>query len=123
MTWPLRTTDEWIGATPDARPPGYVRLRVLNRFHGRCPKCTRDLKRERWDCDHIIAIENKGENRESNLQPLCVTPCHSDKTRADRKLKVKSDKAQRKDFNIRNNRTITQWRNMRGEIVTASRER
>jgi 5-methylcytosine-specific restriction endonuclease McrA len=95
----------------------------LKRWHGRCAKCTRDLSRNRWDCDHIVALCNGGENRETNLRPLCVTPCHSDKTRADRRIKVKADRAQRKTYGIRKPRTITRWRNMRGEIVEAPRER
>ena len=118
-----RSVEEWFGATDNTRPPPHVRLRVLNRFGQQCPKCTRSLKYVAWECDHIVALENKGENRESNLQPLCITPCHSDKTRADRKLKTKTDHLQRRDFGIKGNRTITRWRNMRGQIVEASRER
>ena len=123
MTWPLRTTPEWIGATPDTRPPPHVRMRVLCRYHGRCAKCTRDLKQNRWDCDHIVALCNGGLNVESNLRPLCITPCHSDKTLADRRIKTTADRAQKRDFGIRKPRTITRWRNMRGEIVEAPRER
>lgn len=119
----MRTVDEWFGASDDSRPPPHVRLRVLKAFHGRCPKCTRSLKYARWDCDHIVALENGGENRETNLQPLCVSPCHSDKTRADRKIKAKTDHVQQREFGIRGNRIITGWRRMNGTPVYASRER
>ena len=118
-----RSVDEWFGATDDTRPPPHVRLRVLKSFNERCPKCTRDLSRNRWDCDHIVALANSGQNRESNLQPLCVSPCHSDKTRADRKLKVESDNNQKRSFGIKGNRSFTQWRRLNGDRVTASRER
>lgn len=119
----ILSVDEWFGATPDTRPPPHVRLRVLKRYRDRCPKCTRSLKYARWDCDHIVALGNGGENRESNLQPLCVSPCHSDKSRADRKLKVISDRAQKRAFGIKGNRSITAWHRWNGDRVYASRER
>jgi 5-methylcytosine-specific restriction protein A len=78
-----RLVQEWIGATPDTQPPPRVQLRVFKRFDGICPKCTRKLQPGEWACDHIIAIINGGKNCESNLQPLCVSPCHSKKTRED----------------------------------------
>jgi len=97
----MRSVPEWIGQHDDQPIPGYVRLRVLERFNRRCPKCTRSLKHVAWDCDHIVALENGGQHRESNFQPLCESPCHSDKTKADRKLKAKTDHLVRKDFGIR----------------------
>jgi 5-methylcytosine-specific restriction protein A len=74
---------EWIGRTPDSRVPRHVAVRVYLAFNGICPKCTRKLVRGKWQCDHIVALINGGENRELNLQPLCTSPCHSGKTRAD----------------------------------------
>lgn len=96
-----RSTEEWIGTHDDQAIPGYVKLRVLERFGFRCPKCTRSLKFVAWDCDHIVALENGGEHRETNFQPLCVTPCHSSKTKTDRKIKAKRDKLVRRDYGIR----------------------
>jgi hypothetical protein len=41
---------------------------------------------EAWECDHVIALKNGGENRESNLAPALVAP-HKKKTKADVKEK------------------------------------
>jgi 5-methylcytosine-specific restriction endonuclease McrA len=41
-----------------------------------------------WQCDHIVAVVNGGENRERNLQTLCG-PCHGFKTKADVSEKAK----------------------------------
>lgn len=76
-----RELPEWIGKTDDAAIPQRVQLRVF--ASGFCQKCGRQLRPGHWDCDHIVAIINGGEHRESNLQPLCISPCHSDKTRGD----------------------------------------
>lgn len=78
-----RSVPEWIGKTPDSRIPDAVQTRVFLRFKGVCPECTRRLEPRKWQCDHIKALTNGGENRERNLQPLCTSPCHSNKTKAD----------------------------------------
>jgi 5-methylcytosine-specific restriction endonuclease McrA len=78
-----RTVTEWRGRSPDTSVPPHVQLRVFLRFDGHCPKCTRKLVRGQWQCDHIVALINGGENRETNLQPLCTSPCHSRKTASD----------------------------------------
>lgn len=78
-----RSVPEWIGKTPDARIPWRVMLRVFMKHDGICPKCTRKLQPDAWACDHIVALVNGGEHRESNLQPLCTSPCHSQKTSED----------------------------------------
>lgn len=81
----MRTANlkEWIGKTDDSAIPPKVRLRVFQRTNGKCAKCTRQLLPGHWACDHIIALVNGGKHAESNLQALCVSPCHSQKTAAD----------------------------------------
>jgi 5-methylcytosine-specific restriction endonuclease McrA len=86
----MRELEEWIGEHDDQRIPDRVRLRVFERHGGRCPKCTRPLHPSRWACDHIVALANGGEHRESNLQPLCSSPCHSSKTALDVALKSRA---------------------------------
>lgn len=82
-----RVLPEWIGKTPDTAIPPRVRLRVFERYGGRCYLCTRKLgPGDRWDCDHVVALaiwtgEPHG-NRESNLAPAC-TVCHREKTAQD----------------------------------------
>ena len=67
-----RSCEEWRGETADDVPPPRVRLRVFDRHHGICWRCTRKIAAgERWQCDHVIAVINGGKNWESNLAPLC----------------------------------------------------
>lgn len=78
-----RSTEEWIGATPDSAIPPRVRLRVFERAAGRCQSCTRKISPgDSWQADHVQALINGGQNRESNLQCLCGW-CHKGKTAGD----------------------------------------
>lgn len=78
-----RTVAEWIGKTDDAPFPPRVRLRILDRADRRCAGCRKPIRPgERWTCDHIVAVINGGENRESNGQPLCRN-CTKPKDAAD----------------------------------------
>ena len=78
-----RSTDEWIGATDDSRPPPRVRLRVWEREGGRCWISGRKIMPgEPWELDHKVALINEGENRESNLAPA-LKDKHRVKTNAD----------------------------------------
>lgn len=119
----MRAVPEWIGQHDDQAIPGRVRLRVFVRFKGKCPKCTRPLQPGKWACDHIKALANGGEHRETNLQPLCVAPCHSNKTKADRAMKKRADKISKRNAGLRKDRTIRAWRKFDGTPVYASRDR
>ena len=78
-----RSVAEWIGASDDSVPPPRVRLRVWERCKGLCHLCTRIIRAgERWTLEHIIALINGGENRESNLGLTC-TNCLPIKNGAD----------------------------------------
>lgn len=67
-----RSVPEWIGATPDTKPPPRVRARVWERFKGRCHSCGRKIMVwEEWTLEHLKALINGGENRESNLGITC----------------------------------------------------
>jgi len=66
----MRNLPEWIGATPDSAIPQRVRVRVFERHGGVCHISGRKIAAgEPWDCDHIKALVNGGEHRESNLAP------------------------------------------------------
>lgn len=83
-----RSTDEWIGKTPDEAVPKRVRIRVWDRADGYCEICTRKIRvGERWVADHIQALVNGGENREGNLQLICDW--------CDRKVKTPADVAEK----------------------------
>jgi len=83
-----RSTPEWIGASPDSPIPPRVRARVFLAHDGICHISKRKIRPgEAWQCDHVKALINDGENRESNLAPALVQP-HKEKTKADVAEKV-----------------------------------
>lgn len=78
-----RAVPEWIGKTDDAAIPPRVRLRVFERNGGICHLSKRRIQAgEPWDCDHIVALINGGEHRESNLAPA-LRDKHREKTALD----------------------------------------
>lgn len=84
-----RTVSEWIGQTDDHRAPGKVRQRVFDRERSCCHLCSQPIQAgEAWDLDHVIALINGGENRETNLKPA-HRKCHKDKTARDVAEKAK----------------------------------
>ena len=79
----MRSLPEWIGKSPDAPIPSRVKLRIFERDKGRCHISGRLIRAgESWDADHIIALCNGGEHRESNLAPALADK-HREKTKAD----------------------------------------
>lgn len=78
-----RSVDEWIGKTPDAHVPPRVRLRIFAQRNGICHLSGRRIRPgEAWDLDHIVAIVNGGQHRETNLAPA-LRDKHREKTAAD----------------------------------------
>lgn len=91
----------WIGKTDDSRPPPYVRLRIFEDHGGLCYLSNRKIMPgEKWHVEHIVAICNGGENRESNMAPALVSP-HKIKTKQDRATKAKNDHVRMKHIGIR----------------------
>jgi 5-methylcytosine-specific restriction protein A len=96
-----RAVDEWIGATPDARIPDRVRLRVWEREGGRCHISGRKIMPgDAWEMDHKIALCNGGEHRESNLAPA-LRAKHREKTAADVKERAKVDRIRKRHLGIK----------------------
>jgi 5-methylcytosine-specific restriction protein A len=92
----VREVPEWIGATPDTPIPMRVKVRVFERFGGRCYLSGRKIMPgDQWDAEHVIAIINGGENRESNLKPALKGP-HREKTKADLATKSKTARVKAK---------------------------
>ena len=118
-----RTVPEWIGATDDAMPPPRVRLRIFEAHGGKCHRSGRKIgPGDKWALDHVLALCNGGENRESNLAPALVAP-HKVKTKQDRATKSKNDSVRKKHTGVRKDRTITRWRRFDGSIREAGRDR
>lgn len=96
-----RSVKEWIGKNDDAAIPRRVKLRIISRYAERCPQCARQLRAGHIAFDHIKALINGGEHRESNLQPLCDVPCHQEKTCADVAIKSKTYRVRSKHLGLR----------------------
>lgn len=100
-----RATDEWIGKTPDSAIPPRVRLRVFERYGGKCYLSGRKIRPgEPWEIEHVIALCNGGEHRESNMAPALTEP-HKAKTAKDVALKAKVDRTRKKHLGIHKPKT------------------
>jgi 5-methylcytosine-specific restriction protein A len=118
-----RAVEEWIGKTHDSAIPPRVRLRVFERDGGICRLSGLKIQpSDQWDCDHVVALINGGDHRESNLAPVLRAE-HRKKTAQDVSLKAKNDRVRKKHLGIKKPRTMTRWRKMNGTIVIAGRER
>jgi 5-methylcytosine-specific restriction enzyme A len=96
-----RSVEEWVGASDDAVPPPRVRLRVFERHGGICYLSGRKIHAgEQWELDHVRALCNGGENRESNLAPA-LKEAHRKKTASDVKLRAKDDRVRKKHLGIK----------------------
>lgn len=95
-----RSVPEWIGASPDAPIPPRVKARVFERHNGVCHISGRKIRAgEPWDCDHVVALINGGENRETNLAPALKAP-HREKTAADVAVKSKVARIRAKHLGV-----------------------
>lgn len=102
-----RSVEEWIGATPDTPIPPRVKLRVFEAHGGRCHISGRKIRPgEPWDCDHVIALVNGGQNRESNLAPA-LRDKHREKTAADVRQKSIDRRKRAKTLGIKPKSRLT----------------
>lgn len=115
----MRAIPEWIGKTDDSKVPDHVRARIFLREDGRCHISTRKIRPgDKWELEHIIAICNGGQHRESNLAPALVAP-HKVKTRQDRAQKKRDDRVQRRHIGIKKPTSFRGWKKMDGSPVWA----
>ncbi len=99
-----RSVPEWIGKTPDTPIPARVRLRVFQAHGGICHISKRKIRPgDEWDCDHVLALANGGENRESNLAPALRTE-HRKKTAEDVAKKAKAARVRKKHLGLHKTR-------------------
>ena len=102
-----RSTEEWRGASPNSAIPPRVRLRAFERADGHCQLCTRKIVAgERWIADHIVALINGGENRETNLQVICDWCDRKVKTPADVAEKARTARIRAKHLGIKKRSTF-----------------
>ena len=101
-----REVNEWIGKTDDTQIPARVKLRILMKHGGECVLCTLPIGVIRAPAyDHAVALINGGENRETNIQLLCV-PCHRVKTSVDVAVKSSNARRLKKRLGLKPRRTI-----------------
>lgn len=100
-----RSLPEWQGKSPDAHIPPRVRLRIFDRYKGRCQcGCNRKIRPgEAWDCEDTIAIINGGERRESNLKPW-LREHHKGKTARDVAEKSRTYRKRKANLGIKTSR-------------------
>jgi 5-methylcytosine-specific restriction endonuclease McrA len=97
----MRSVAEWVGKSDDTAIPPRVKIRVFDATGGRCNECLRLITPGMgWQCDHIVALVNGGQNRETNLQPLC-TLCHLHKTGRDVEVKAHTHAVRTKHLGLR----------------------
>ncbi|WP_019170722.1 HNH endonuclease [Pseudaminobacter salicylatoxidans] len=91
-----RPRPEWIAKHDGMNIPPRVRQRVYDRDGGVCHICKLPIKTgETWQADHVTALINGGEHRETNLAPA-HSHCHVGKTAQDVKEKAKVAKVRGK---------------------------
>lgn len=95
-----RSVEEWIGKTDDTPIPPRVKARVFEAHGGRCHISGRKIGAGNpWDCDHVIALINGGEHRESNLAPA-LRDKHREKTAEDVAIKSKVARMRAKHLGV-----------------------
>jgi 5-methylcytosine-specific restriction endonuclease McrA len=95
-----RSVPLWVGATPDAKVPPRVRLRIFEREGGRCWISGRKIMAaDAWDLDHKIALINGGTHSEDNLFPA-LRDKHREKTAEDVAEKSKTARIRAKHLGI-----------------------
>ena len=94
-----RSVSEWIGKSDDHRAPGSVRDRIMAREGNLCHLCGCEIDGKKWDLDHVVALINGGENKESNLKPA-HRKCHIAKTAQDVAEKAKIAAVRKKHLGI-----------------------
>lgn len=96
-----RQVEEWVGATPDSPIPLRVKLRIFERHKGICYLSGRKIMPgDAFDYDHIVALCNGGENRESNIAPA-LRDKHKQKTAADVAEKSRARKVKAKHIGLK----------------------
>lgn len=117
-----RSTEEWIGKNDDSPIPPRVRLRVFDRCMGICHISGRKIRAgDSWDCDHIVALVNGGEHRESNLAPA-LRDRHREKTAEDVAEKATVYRKRAKHLGIKKKGSSIPYRKFDGTVVLPRRK-
>ena len=93
-----RAVEEWIGRNDDTPIPTRVKLRIYDRFKGRCANCGNKVLPAEYD--HKQRLKDGGENREKNIQLLC-RPCHSRKSAEEQTIGAKVNRTKAKHLGFK----------------------
>lgn len=115
-----RALPEWIGKTPDSAVPPRVRVRIFDKYEGRCQcGCNRKIMAgEKWEAEDKIALINGGERRETNIRPFLVGH-QAAKTRDDVAEKSRVYRKRMKSLGIRKPRRTIPGRRFDGTPIPA----
>lgn len=94
-----RAVPEWIADHPDQDIPKRVKLRIFDRYSGKCALTGRKLRAGEFDFDHIKSLRNGGQHRESNLQ-LVYRPAHIEKTAEENSDGARADRIRAKHLGL-----------------------
>lgn len=97
--WTRRQVPEWIAIHPDQEIPKRVKLRIFDRYEGKCALTGRKLGIGEFDFDHIKRLRDGGQHRELNLQPV-YRPAHREKTAAENTEGAHVDRMRAKHLGI-----------------------
>jgi 5-methylcytosine-specific restriction enzyme A len=86
-----RTVPEWVATHPDQAIPTRVKLRIFQRYEGRCALTGVKLLPGTFDFDHERPLSMNGEHREGNLRPVLRT-VHRQKTADEAGPRAKADR-------------------------------
>lgn len=96
-----RDVPEWIGKNPNSKIPDRVKLRIFIAHKGKCHLTGLKINPgDKYDFDHIQALANGGQHRESNLAPV-LRDKHREKTKRDRGITKKLDRISKKHHGIK----------------------
>ncbi|QCP84313.1 HNH endonuclease [Cereibacter sphaeroides] len=102
----MREVEEWVGRSDDTAPPPRVKDRIIERQEGCCAITGRRFRPgDVIEFDHIIALCNGGENRETNLQAI-IGDKHREKTREDVRIKAKAASVRKRHLGIEGKKRI-----------------
>lgn len=114
-----RRVPEWVGKDDDQQAPQRVRVRVWLAKGGKCHRCERRINAERgegWTLEHVVALVNGGENRESNLDLTCDW-CLPAKNAEDVAEKSRTYRKRSKHVGAKKRTGFRGWRKMNGDLV------
>lgn len=94
-----------------------MRLRIFNRCGGICHISQRKIGvGEPWQLDHVVALVNGGQHRESNLVPVLIDK-HKEKTKIDVAEKSQVYHKRLKHIGIKPKRRKMGYRKFSGQVV------